>query len=47
MLIFIALFCIAFNEPVKCLKRCLDLPSRLQVVTATTSVCWFGLFIFL
>lgn len=31
MLIFIALFCIAFNEPVKCLKRCLNLPSRTQV----------------
>lgn len=47
MLIFIALFCIAFNEPVKCLKRCLNLPGRMQVVTASIFVCWFGLFIFL
>lgn len=31
----------------KCLKRCLNLPSRMQVVTASTFVCWFGLFIFL
>lgn len=47
MLIFIALFYIAFNEPVKCLKRCLNLPGRMQVVTDSAFVCWFGRFIFL